>query len=164
MPASLLSSIKGIGLNLPESVVLGVLLTGGPMFASKVAREARLNRTTAYGVLNELIEKGLVSKIKDSSATKFQSIAPELLPDYIARKRDELRQREHELREALPQIHLLRNKATALPKVQFFEGVEGVKQAYEDTLENNKGKKLFDITGVDAVFDRLGAEWTRYYQ
>ena len=133
------------------------------MFASKVAKEARLNRTTTYGVLNDLIEKGLVSKVKTRSATLFQSIAPELLPDYIARKREELRHREEELRSALPQILLMRNKANVLPKVQFFEGEEGVKQAYEDTLENNKGRKIQDITGVDAVFKRLGEKWVAYY-
>jgi sugar-specific transcriptional regulator TrmB len=163
MPAALLSSIKSIGLSIGETVVLGVLLRGGAMYASKIAKEARLNRTTTYGVLNELIEKGLVSKVKARNATQFQSIAPELLPDYIARKREELREREKELRDAIPQILLMRNKANVLPKVQFFEGVEGVKQAYEDTLENNKNGKLQDITGVAAVFDRLGAEWTKYY-
>src|SRR6185436_5023927 len=104
-----------------------------------------------------------VSKVKARNATQFQSIPPELLPDYIARKREELRHKEQELRDALPQIILMRNKANVLPKVQFFEGVEGVKQAYEDTLENNKGKKLLDITGIDAVFERLGTDWIRYY-
>ena len=150
-------------MSISESVVLGVLLRRGPMYASKVAKETRLNRTTTYGVLNELLEKGLASKVRARSATQYQGIAPELLPDYIARKREELRVREQEIRDALPQIQLMRNKANVLPKVQFFEGVEGAKQAYEDTLENNRGKVLRDITGVEAVFKRLGSDWTRYY-
>lgn len=164
MPASLITSLRGIGLNINESVVLGVLLRGGSMYASRVGKEARLNRTTTYGILNELIEKGLVSKVKARSATQFQAISPELLPDYIAKRREDLKNREQELREAIPQLQLLRSKAHVLPKVQFFEGEEGVKQAYEDTLENNHEKYLRDITGVDAVFTRLGEKWVKYYQ
>ncbi len=163
MPASLITSLRGIGLNLNESVVLGTLLKGGPMYASRVGKEAHLNRTTIYGVLHELIEKGLVSKVKARSATQFQAISPELLPDYIAKRRQDLVEKEKELRDAIPQLLLLRSKGSILPKVQFFEGEEGVKQAYEDTLENNKGQYLRDITGVDAVFKRLGEKWVHYY-
>src|SRR6185369_6945513 len=61
------------------------------------------------------------------------------------------------------QIKLLRAKGKVLPKVQFFEGKEGVEQAYEDTLVNNKGKMLYDITGIDAVYSRLDPKFIQYY-
>jgi sugar-specific transcriptional regulator TrmB len=122
MPAALISTIRGIGLSIGETVVLGVLLKGGPMRASKLAREARLKRTTTYGVLGELLEKGLVSKSKEKSATIFQSIAPELLPDYVARKREELKRREDELRAAVPQMLAMRSRTGSRPKVQVFSG------------------------------------------
>ena len=163
MPANLISTLSGIGLNLNESVVLGTLLKGGPMYASRVGKEAHLNRTTTYGVLHELIEKGLVSKVKARSATQFQAISPELLPEYIAKRRQDLVEKEKELRDTIPQLLLLRSKGSVLPKVQFFEGEEGVKQAYEDTLDNNKEKFLRDITGIDAVFNRFEAGWIEYY-
>jgi hypothetical protein len=70
---------------------------------------------------------------------------------------------EKDLRDAIPNLLFLREKARVFPKVQFFEGEEGVKQAYEDTLENNPEKYLRDITGVDAVFVRLGEKWVNYY-
>jgi len=163
MPASLIKSLRGIGLSISESVVLGILLKGGPMFASRIAKEAHLNRTTTYGVLKELVEKGLVSKVKARSATNYQALSPELLPDYIAKRREDLLEKEKELRAAIPQLLLLRSKAHVLPKVQFFEGEEGVKQAYEDTLENNSEKFLRDISGVDAIYNTFDPVWIKYY-
>ena len=163
MPASLIKSLRGLGLSISESVVLGILLQHGSMYASRVAKLARLNRTTTYGVLGELIEKGLVSKVQSRTATQYQAIPPEMLPAYAAKKRAEMVEHEKDLRDAIPNLLFLREKARVFPKVQFFEGEEGVKQAYEDTLENNPEKFLRDITGVDGVFTRFGDKWVQYY-
>ncbi len=66
-------------------------------------------------------------------------------------------------RKLIPQIKLLRTKGKVLPKVQFFEGKEGVLQAYEDVLENNKEKLLRGITGMDAVYKEFGEKWVEYF-
>lgn len=160
---SIIKAMRSIGLHDKQIRVLNVLLESGPMFASAIARAAKLNRSTTYVILKELQEKGLVSSAKEQSATRYQSIAPELLPGYIERKREELAESKKEVEEMLPQIKMLRAKRNVLPKVQFFEGKESVEQAYEDTLENNDEKFLRDITGVDAVFTNLDQKFLKYY-
>lgn len=160
---SVTKAMRSIGLHDKQIRVLNVLLESSPMFASVIARAAKLNRSTTYVILKELQEKGLVSSARESSATRYQSIAPELLPGYIERKREELAESKKEVEDVLPQIKLLRQKRGALPKVQFFEGKEGVEQAYEDTLENNEEKFLRDITGVEAVFTKLDRTFLTYY-
>lgn len=156
-------ALRSIGLGEKEVSVLMALLEQGPMLAAAIAKTTELNRTTVYGLLKELMGKGLVSQVKNEGADRFSSIAPELLPSYIERKREELAENKKAVEEAVPQLKLLRAKGKTLPKVQFFEGVEGVKQAYEDTIEKNTEKKLRDITGVDAIFRRLGSQWVEYY-
>ena len=163
MPPVIRKALKEIGLSDKESAVLLVLIEKGPLYAAAIAKAAKLNRTTAYGILKELSSKGLVSQIKRDGADQWQSIAPELLPGYIERRRDALTESSKAVENALPQIKLLRTKGKALPKVQFFEGVDGLKQAYEDTLENNKEKRLRDITGIDAAFNLFDAAWIEYY-
>ena len=163
MPPVIRKALKEIGLSDKECAVLLVLLEKGSMYAAAIAKTAKLNRTTAYGILKELSGKGLASQIKRDGADQWQSIAPELLPGYIERRRDALTESSKAVENALPQIKLLRTKGKALPKVQFFEGVDGLKQAYEDTLENNKEKRLRDITGIDAAFNLFDAGWIEYY-
>ena len=146
-----------------EAQVLLVLLEKGPMLASAIAKESRLNRTTVYGLLKELSGKALVSQVKKEGADRWQSIPAESLPQYIERRREALADNKKGIEEALPQIKLLRAKGKSLPKVQFFEGEEGVLQAYEDTLENNQGKMLYDITGISAVYSNLNQKFVQYY-
>src|SRR3989344_4690907 len=163
MPPILKRTFESIGLNEKESIVLGFLLQTGPMLSSNLAQKVGLNRTSVYSILKELTNKGLISTTRKSGVTRYQSIDPALLPDYLVRKQDELAKQEESLREILPQLVLQREKSALLPKVQFFQGVEGMKQAYEDTLENNEQKNLYDLTGVGAVLKRMGTEWLQYY-
>lgn len=155
--------LSRIGLGDKEIRMLSALLENGPMYAAALAKAARINRTTAYGVLKELSERGLVSSSERSGILLYESIAPEMLPSYIERRREELAETKREFESVIPQIKLLRKNTRILPKVRYFEGEEGLKQAYEDTLENNTEKKLRDITGVDAVYRRLGEKWVNYY-
>ena len=90
MPPEIRKALKEIGLSDKETAVLLVLLEKGPLYAAAIAKAAKLNRTTAYGILKELSGKGLASQIKRGGADQWQSIAPELLPGYIERRRDAL--------------------------------------------------------------------------
>lgn len=163
MLPQLKNALETLGLSRNELSVLAVLLADSPLYAAAVAREAKLNRTTTYGVLELLIHKGLVSADKKKGATRYQSISPEQLPAFIERRRESLAETKKEIVSLVPQLKLMRAKAKVLPKVQFFEGEEGVRQAYEDTLENNSGKYLRDITGIDAVFTKLDQKFVQYY-
>lgn len=156
-------ALASLNLHEKQERVLLVLLHSGSMLASKIAKETRLNRTTTYGVLNDLVEKGLVSESKRAGVTRFQSISPETLPSYIEKEQAKLEVSKKKIEALVPQLTLLRERGRTLPKVQYFEGEEGVKQAYEDTLQNNARKHLRNITGVDAVFERLGSDWISYY-
>ncbi len=157
------NALKTIGLGEKATSVLLVLLERGAMYAAVLAREAKLNRTTTYGILKELAEKGLVSSEQKKGTTRYQSIAPELLPGYIERRGRELLEIKEEVSKLVPQIKLLRSKSASLPKVLFFEGKDAVEQAYEDKLENNNAKRLYEFTGMDAGYDELGQKFVDYY-
>lgn len=163
MPPEIRKALENIGLSGKEVVVMLAMLGHGPMFAFDIARTAKINRTTAYGILKGLSGKGLVSSAKKDGVVRYQSIALELLPGYIGRKGNDLLAINREVAELIPQIKLLRAKGSTLPKIQFFEGKEGVEQAYEDTLENNQGKVLYEITGIDAVYTKLDPRFVKYY-
>lgn len=154
--------LRELGLSDKEGLVMETLLENGPMLASRIAKETKLNRTTVYGLLKDLVESGLVSS-SDKGALRFESIDPELLPAYIERRREALADSKSDVEAIVPQIKLLRNKGRVLPKVRYFEGRRGVEQAREDTLENNPEKRLYEITGIDAVYTKLDPKFVKYY-
>jgi len=157
------SSLRKIGLDKKEVGVFLILLEEGKLRVRDIARAAKINRTTAYGILKELINKGLVSSTKEKGVLMFQSIEPALLVNYIERLEANLAEQKKEIKTILPQIKSLRKKKDIYPRIQFFEGIEGIKQAYEDTLQNNVEKVLRDFTGTDAIFNTMPHEWVEYY-
>jgi len=155
--------LADLGLGNKEKHVLATLLENSPMLASAVASETKLNRTTTYGILKELTAKGLVSSTRKEGATRYQSIGPELLPEYIEHRRAMLAETKKTVAALVPQMQLLRKKGRMLPKVKFFEGKEGVEQAYIETLETNREKKLFNIVGIEGVYTKLDPTFVDYF-
>ncbi len=155
--------LKEIGLPEKEAQVLNILLQSTSLKVSELAERARINRTTADGLVKSLLTKGLVtSSIRDGVAV-YQSIEPELLISYIDRQKEQLELKKSSIAELLPELNLLRKRANVLPRLLYFEGLEGVKQAYEDTLENNNGKFVRCLSGPDAIYQTLGNDWINYY-
>lgn len=153
-----------LGLNEKEAKILGILFQYDGLRVADLAKKAGLNRTTSYGILKSLIVKGLVSSTTKDGIQQYQSIDPGLLPNYIDRQKDLLEERKKEIARIIPQVQKLREERGVFPRMLFFEGLEGLKQAYEDTLENNNGKLIEEFTGPDAMFDELGQEeWVRNY-
>jgi sugar-specific transcriptional regulator TrmB len=162
MPA-LKKALETIGLGDKQVAVLMVLLEHGPLLVSAIAKFSRLNRTTVYGLLSELSAKGLVSQVKKEGADRWQSLAPEMLPQYIDKRMGELSDTKAAVEELLPQIKLLRAKGSVLPKVQFFEGREGVEQAYYDMVEHNENKMIYALTGLEGAVTSLGEKFMDHF-
>ena len=68
----------------------------------------------------------------------FAGEYPEKLLENIINKQSELKQREIEITGLLPELNAIFNFSAHKPRVKFFEGREGIKQIYQDTLYNNK--------------------------
>lgn len=122
MPASLLSVLKGIGLDMGETIVLGILLKDGPLPARLIAKMAHMKRATTYDTLKALIQKGLVNEVRDAAVLHFQAVDPELLPNYLARKKADLEKKETELRRVLQALRDMKDAANRLPVIETFEG------------------------------------------
>ncbi len=164
MPPAIKNALTKVGLSEKEITVVLVLLQNGPTLAAQVAKLAKLNRTTTYGLLKELAEKGLVSSVhKKGAATRYQSIAPEMLPGYLERRRDELAESKKELEAVVEQVALLRAKSTVLPKVQYFEGQKGIEQAYMDLIEHNTQKHIYAFMGLEGIVKNMDPKFIDYF-
>ena len=118
--------LKNIGLNDKETVIYLACLKLGSSPVSKIADEASLNRVTAYDILEKLAEKGLVHFMFKNGKKCFDSTKPQILYS-------EWRRKVKDLKKALPQLKHLAGAAPH-PSIRYFEGIEGVKAVYADTL------------------------------
>lgn len=162
---TLVEALRDAGFNDSEIRVFTFLLRHDiGLRVSDIARRVRLNRTTLYGVLKALTDKGLVSSSEQRGVLLFRSIQPHLLVDYLERLQQRLASNIKKVEEIIPEITSQRTQEERYrPQMEFFDGTEGIKQAYEDTLRNNKDKTVYGLAGIHALYNLMGMDWIQYY-
>ncbi len=126
MSTDLISILKNLGLSEKESKVYLASTEVGTAPVSEIAKKAHINRVTTYDILEKLKQKGIVSYFTKKKIKYFSCTKPETLLE-------EFEKRTNELRIALPKLKRLTGE-TNHPRVRYFEGIEGIKAIYADTL------------------------------
>lgn len=119
--------LESVGFDAEEAQLYIAGLQMGNAPASAYAKKAKLNRITAYNTLEDLVRRGYFTVVKKVRAKWYAPVSPE----YLA---VEARKNAEALDRALPELRSLRGSEHRRPRVRFFEGWEGVRRVYEDTL------------------------------
>ncbi len=126
-----IQSLKKFGLSEKEGKVYLSCLELGETAASDVAIKSNLPRTLVYDILERLINLGLVSYNIKANKKHFIAAGPRELLRI-------LKEKEESIKEILPnleQMHKL--KGVKRPKVEVYEGKEGMKTVMSDILKSN---------------------------
>ncbi len=138
----MLESLTKIGLSQNEAKGYLALLDLGSATAQQIAQKAAVNRPTTYVQLDSLMKMGLISSFEKNperkhGATKtfFRVEDPQYLKKLVESEKKSLSEREHELRNTLPELERLFTNAGERPRVRFFEGVEGLRTVQDEFLK-----------------------------
>lgn len=141
----LIDQLRKIGFSEKEAQVYLQLIHLGAQSASVLSRHTGINRTTLYDVLESLKERGIVQSVKKKGTTLFTALHPEELLRFLEREKTEavrkLEKQQEAVEAILPELISLEHADTDKPKITFFEGEKGMREAYEDTL-NAEGEIL----------------------
>ncbi len=135
MPLPILESL---GLTSNEAILYELLLRMGEQSVSILARESGLKRTNVYYLLGELQKKGLISSHEDHKKTFFKLESPQKLIELADNQLKEKERIRTDLSSLLPDLTSSYILTYEKPIVTLFEGVQGLKQIYEDTLREGK--------------------------
>ena len=119
--------LQAIGLDERKAQLYVRGLQIGTAPASEYAKITGINRITAYNILEELVHAGYFTMVRKVRSKWYAPVAPE----YVAL---EARKNAEALERALPELRSLQGAKYRKPRVRFFEGLEGVRHVYEDTL------------------------------
>jgi sugar-specific transcriptional regulator TrmB len=123
-----IGTLEKIGLSANEARVYLALLELGPSLAGKVTEMSKVNRRTVYDVLESLIDKGLVSYVIEANRKVFEATNP-------VRFCELLKERESEIRAALPELQAKREAARKRQEAAVFRGKKGIRTIFEDILK-----------------------------
>lgn len=127
--------LKNFGLSEKEIVVYLSLVELGPSSVRQISGKSKVNRGTSYDILKSLIAAGLVSYYNKESKQYFIAEEPEKLLSAIDQKKEDLEEVRENIRDNLPLLKTLFEKQGGKPVVKFYEGGKGVRQIFEDVLE-----------------------------
>lgn len=148
-----------------ESTVVQCLLELGIQRASSVASYCEMPRNTVRGILDKLTASGFLICTRRGNTHFYGVERPEAL-----RRSLEVR-RESVIEEVTHQLAALDNAGYLItragqpgsrPKVTFYEGFEGLRRVYEDTLDAKEGLRSWGSFDVNQ--DALPKYFKTYYK
>jgi sugar-specific transcriptional regulator TrmB len=123
--------LEKLGLSKNEAKVYLAGLELGYANGSQIAKKTDLKRTTTYGIIKSLQEKGLFSIAKKKGINLFVAEDPAEI-EAIAERRLKLAQ------NILPQLLSFANINSKKPKINYFEGKTAFVQIFNDVLKHPK--------------------------
>ncbi len=147
------SVLEKLGFSPNEIKVYLTLNDHGSCKAGKIAKLAKIDRSSSYNSLKSLAEKGLVSYVLIGKVKWFQAVGPQRLLDY-------LKEQEEDVKAILPELHA-RHKASKIEgQVRLFKGVKGVKSIFLDIIRTGKDNLVF---GSEGQFSRRMPEFAQQF-
>lgn len=144
--------LQEYGLSKTEAQSYLAVLELGAAPVSSIARRSGENRVTVYSALKGLVKRWLATEVSKKNTTYYSVI----WPDKLLKKFED---KCHVLKEALPQFLAIANKYDNKPKVQFFDGIEGLKVIYEEVILSGKnmpsGEPFLTFVGTSKIDPRL---------
>ncbi|MFA6423628.1 MAG: helix-turn-helix domain-containing protein [Patescibacteria group bacterium] len=122
-------------------------LSKGKSKVSEIAKAAELNRITTYEILKRLASKGLAGGVTYGKITYFKVINPEA---FISKKERQLSL----AKGLLPYLTSIKNSSAGRPKIEFYDGVEGIKAVFESAL-SCKDKIIYDMANAENMVNVL---------
>ncbi len=130
------ATLADLGLSEKEIALYLLLLQLGPSAASTLAPRAGLPRSTAQFTCQQLAKRGLLRMVRKANVHVFSAEPPETLGALLRRQQLELEEREARLGRIIGELKAMQNPFSVLPKVQFFEGRDGIVAAYDAVLKD----------------------------
>ena len=148
MVIELQTVLEKIGLSEKQGNVYLALLELGEASMTEIAHSANLKRPTTYLIIEELELLGLVSAIQKNKRNVYSAAHPRRLGELTRFRMDQVE-------DAMPELIARYRSDTAKPKVEMYEGIEGVQKAYREVFNLlSEKKECLWISDISMVLEK----------
>lgn len=126
------------GLSPEQSEVYLSLIEHGSQTATSLAKTTKVKRTYVYKICQELAHQNLIAVEQKGRTTFFNPLSPNIILNKLSEKKSQIESAEIGLQNLLPSLLSKFRLIDEKPVITYYEGVEGIKKVYLDTLFENK--------------------------
>lgn len=148
--------IEDLGLEQKEARVYLATLELNGAGVLDISRKANVERVNTYYIIDALVKKGIIFESKRSKHKKFYAMSPIKLEEMALGRLESFRR-------VMPELLSLENSRENKPTIKFYEGVEGIKQAYRETLEVENGGEILSIAPATEIYAHMDVGWIKSY-
>lgn len=145
--------LQELGLSDKQTTLYLALLELGQAKASDLAKRTGFKRPSVYDMLNNLVQRGLITCNMQGKRQFFQAEDPRVLLEIPQRM-------EQHVRKALPELQQIFNRNTTKPKLRYYEGVEGIRRITEDLLDM-EGNEYWYVNDAMELTKILGESYLK---
>lgn len=149
------------GLKEKEALIYNLLLSSHEMPVNEIIKESKLKRGIVYKTLYDLEEKGLIKEITLKKKLHFRAEHPFKLSEIVDSKFKEAQKNQISLSSILPMLIATYKTAENKPGVKIYEGLEGVKEVYMDTLNTNQ--TIYAMLDTNVIVGEISGWLANYY-
>lgn len=124
------------GLSEKEAKVYLTVLEYGELTVSQIATKSQIKRTTVYHIVEELKRKGIVSCNTKKSIQYISALSPKILIERFQKS-------THLAEQILPDLLQLSYSSPLKPRIQFFDGFDGIKQILNQFAASKEDPLVF---------------------
>ncbi|MBI2637854.1 MAG: hypothetical protein HYW88_03050 [Candidatus Sungbacteria bacterium] len=158
----MINELKKNGLSDKEAKVYLAALELGKGTVQDIAKKAGVNRTTVYVMIVLLEKRGLLKQVKIGKRSFFVAENPDAIISMLHKEKNEIEDREREMRKILPELKTLYNVAPDRPKIRFYEGEEVYKKIAEDIFES-AAREILEIYNADLIRGVISEEESKEF-
>lgn len=145
---NLVEILQLAGLNDKESAVYLALLELGEASVIRVGRQAGIERTYCYDILESLVRKERATVLTRNGRQRYQAISPDRL-------QIDLEAKLTQVKKAMPELIAHYNTTGQKPHVYYYEGRDAVEGLYREMLESLQYDAIVSPT---ALYEALGSK------
>ncbi len=149
------------GLSKNEANIYFALLEMGPSSVTQISKTAKVTRTSAYAILDQLAGKKMVSVLGKEPKKEYAAESPEHLRTIVDMRVEAAKRLQEQANLAIPELKSLHSIAKR-PRVRFYEGKEGLQEVYEDTLTSHG--PILAYASVEHTEGTLPHYFPKYYK
>lgn len=159
----MIEKLQKLGLTQKEAVIyIAALELGIASPTSTIAKKANILRTTAYNILNSLVQKGVVVSYDKKGAQYYEALPPTKLVAFLKEESQRLAQMADDADKLIPELSTHYRALTDRPRVYFYEGNEGLIRVYEETLTSHE--EILAYASDQANQDAIPWYFPQYYK
>ncbi len=150
-------ALENVGLGEKEAEVYVYLLKHGESKSGIICEKTKIPSSRIYFLLEELIEKGLVSFKMINNIKYFRANEPETLRDLFEKKEERLSAEKHAILASIPKLQQIKNQKLPFTDFRYFSGFNGIKSAYEEIMNLWKISDEVLVVSAPVAFDKIDA-------